>query len=300
MPRIKYRIPSGVDQTHTHEPPLLSTQEGGIVALDRRLLRLWKYADGRDLEKIIAGVSEETSDTMHVRAGLACLAEAGLLTREEEILYTDKPESIQGDLVSVIIVGFNSKDWFDICLPSLSSQSYSPVEIIIVDNGSTDGTEEWVKEKYPDIIFIRLTKSLSLAAAINTGMNRAEGEYCVLLNPDVTLERDAFQYLVEAVKADPECAAVAAKLKFLYTPAFLNSLGNFVGAISWGVDNAIGHLDLGQYDSWSEVASACFAATLIPTKAWKEVGSLDEKFPLYYEDSEWCYRARLFGYRVKV
>jgi hypothetical protein len=75
-------------------------------------------------------------------------------------------------------------------------------------------------------------------------------------------------------------------------------MGNFVGAFSWGTDNALGHLDLGQFDTRREIPSACFAASLIPKSAWQEIGPIDEGFPLYYEDSEWCYRARLFGYSI--
>jgi hypothetical protein len=77
-------------------------------------------------------------------------------------------------------------------------------------------------------------------------------------------------------------------------------LGNFVGGFSWGTDIALGHLDLGQFDHLEQVPSACFAATLISGTAWQIIGALDEGFLLYYEDSEWCYRARLFGYRVSV
>jgi len=62
----------------------------------------------------------------------------------------------------------------------------------------------------------------------------------------------------------------------------------------------LGHLDLGQFDTWREIPSACFAAILIPRAAWEQVGALDERFPLYYEDLEWCYRARLFGYAIRA
>jgi hypothetical protein len=75
-------------------------------------------------------------------------------------------------------------------------------------------------------------------------------------------------------------------------------MGNFVGAFSWGTDNALGHLDLGQFDDRREIPSACFAASLIPKSEWQAIGPIDEGFPLYYEDSEWCYRARLLGHSI--
>jgi hypothetical protein len=66
------------------------------------------------------------------------------------------------------------------------------------------------------------------------------------------------------------------------------------------MDNGLGHLDLGQFEAWSSLPSVCFAAALIPRFAWECAGALDEKFPLYYEDSEWSYRARLFGLQLRA
>jgi hypothetical protein len=78
----------------------------------------------------------------------------------------------------------------------------------------------------------------------------------------------------------------------------LNGLGNYVGGFTWGTDSALGHLDLGQFDHWELLPSACFAAALIPARAFSQIGSIDECFPMYYEDSEWCYRARLIGFSI--
>jgi glycosyltransferase involved in cell wall biosynthesis len=71
-----------------------------------------------------------------------------------------------------------------------------------------------------------------------------------------------------------------------------------VGSFSWGTDNGLGHLDLGQFDDWEEIPSVCFAAALISRTAWEQIGPLDEGFTMYYEDSEWSYRARLLGYKL--
>jgi hypothetical protein len=78
----------------------------------------------------------------------------------------------------------------------------------------------------------------------------------------------------------------------------LNGMGNHVGGFTWGSDSALGHLDLGQFDHWELLPSACFAAALIPARTFSQVGPIDECFPMYYEDSEWCYRARLLGYSI--
>jgi len=207
-------------------------------------------------------------------------------------------KALTGPLVSVIIVAYNSQEWLGECLPSLSAQTYSPIEIVIVDNGSSDDSTDWVAPYYPQVKVVRLEETQSFARATNLGVAAANGDYFLLLNPDVRLEPDALAQMVAVAQANPACAAVGAKLKFWWAPAFLNGLGNRVGAFSWGTDNGLGHLDLGQFDDWVELPSACYAATLIPREAWEKVGPADEGFPMYYEDTEWSYRARLLGYKI--
>jgi GT2 family glycosyltransferase len=304
----KYQQPSGI-KIHNKERPLLSTPQGGRIALDAILFSLWQQANGRELKEILdfpaPGASPDT-----IRAALACLVEAGLLVRLEEQgeqgeLFLEQGELFLeqkkiGGLVSAVIVGYNSREWFEECLSSLFSQTYSPLEVIVVDNASSDDSGEWLKANYPKVKLLCLETTRSLAYAINQGVAAAMGANFLILNPDIKLEPDAVSYMVAVQESDPLTAAVAAKLKFWWAPGFLNGLGNRVETYSWGTDNALGYLDLGQFDTWSEVPSACFAATLIPRTAWEAVGPIDEGFPLYYEDSEWSYRARMLGYTVHV
>lgn len=295
---VRYRIPVGVRSDKINNRPIISLPVGGKILVDRLILRLWRGADGQELEKIVKDFQDDALDAHEVRAGLACLAEAGLLLRDGESNQSSKIEPVEGPLVSVVIVSHNSREWLKTCLPSLYAQSYKNLEIVLIDNGSTDGSVLWVHDTYPDIKIERLETSQSLSKAINAGIRNAEGDYYLVMNPDVKLEANAITQLIKVAQKGCDCGAVAAKLKFLWAPSFMNGLGNYVGAFSWGTDNGLGHLDLGQFDHWQEVPSACFAATLISASAWREIGPLDEKFPLYYEDSEWCYRARLFGYRI--
>ncbi len=132
------------------------------------------------------------------------------------------------------------------------TQNYTPVEIIVVDNASIDGTADWMRENYPAVVLFELTKICSLAKALNMGIQNAAGEFIVLLNPDVKLDNDAIKQMVKVACENPSCAAVAAKLNLLWAPAFLNGLGNMVGAFAWGSDIGLGHLDLGQFDHWRE------------------------------------------------
>ncbi len=263
------------------------------------MFELWKFANGKPLEETLSAGGAWQNQPLLARAALACLAESGLLLRSVPAarLPAVRPKADSAPLISVIIVSYNSRDWLETCLPSLAAQTYPALQVIVVDNGSQDDTLAWMQANYPQHQTVALAGG-PLAAAMNAGVKAAQGEYFLQLNPDVTLQPDAVAEMAAVLAAEPQAAAAAAKLRFMWSPAFLNGLGNWVGDNAWGMDNAIGHLDLGQFDGWQELPSACFAAALIRREAWQAVGEIDAGFPMYYEDSEWCYRARLMGWKV--
>mgnify|MGYP001093621423 CR=1 FL=1 len=317
-----YAVPPGVHLHSFQNRPLLSTPQGGHVTVDVPLLALWQAAAGRSLNEIIsgfpleAGLEADQSLPQHIKTGLACLSEAGLLIRPpalslvetQNIAPLQLPSSVEAHniaslpkppAVTAVIVNYHSKEWLKTCIPSLLAQTYSPLEIIVVDNGSHDGALEWLETAYPSVRRLQIAQPSPLAHGLNAGAALASpGSYLLLLNPDLRLEPDAVAEMVRVAQSDPLCAAVAAKLRLSWAPAFLNGIGNQVRSYSFGTDNAIGHLDLGQFDHWRELPSACFAAALLTPAAWQAVGPVDEDFAMYYEDVEWCYRARLLGYKV--
>lgn len=296
---LVYRQSPGITLQTTKNHPVLMTAQGGLIYTDQLVAQVWGAVEqDPSLAKITKPGIDQDKDLSGL-AVLACLVEAGCLERQDEHPRSPpRPGHPAAGLVSVIIVCHNSLDWLKICLPSLEKQDYTRLEIILVDNASADNTAGWIQANFPLFKYHRLDDSSSLAEAINFGIARAAGDFFLLLNPDTRLEPDVVSRLVNTALQDPLCAAVAAKLRFLWAPAFLNGLGNYVGGFSWGTDIALGHLDLGQLDDWQTVPSACFAAALIPAQAWKAVGEIDVGFPMYYEDSEWCYRARKFGFKI--
>jgi GT2 family glycosyltransferase len=231
------------------------------------------------------------------------LAEGGLLQRVNFHEAEPKQTPCESNaLVSALIPITSQKeqDWLGDCVSSLFAQTHERLEILVVDNATDFGLDEWLKTNYPRTGIVRLERRSPYAVALNRGVSRARGSFFLLLNPDLKLGPTAVAQMVKEAESDSRCAAVAAKLKFWWAPRFLNGLGNRVRDFAWGTDNAIGHLDLGQFDHWKEVPSACFAATLVPRDVWAEVGAIDEGFPAYYEDTDWCYRSRLLGYSVRV
>lgn len=298
-----YSHPAGVTPHTVGGCPALSTSQGGKVLVGRLLLKLWRAADGKSFSELSTWSAKNGWPAVETSCALACMAQARLLERVG--LVPERRGSLlvpdtDGRHVSAVIIGYNSREWLPGCFDSLSVQTYPLHETIVVDNGSSDGTADWLEADNPAVRLVRLPPGGSFAGAVNAGIAAAEGDDYLIINPDVVLEASALAWMLKAAGEDPRCAAVAAKLRFMWAPAFLNGLGNFVGAAGYGTDSALGHLDLGQFDHWDELPSACFAAALVDGAAVRKVGPLDTGFPMYYEDSEWCYRARLLGYHIRA
>lgn len=293
---ITYRVPTGVEAIDFSRRPVLTTPEGGRVAVDHKLLNLWAQTAGKTLPEVIESFSSLEPDQRAIKAAVSCLVEAGLLERIGLETVSGNSKTA-GEKVSIIIVSHNSRNWLEGCLSSIRDQNYSPIEVIIVENGLQDDSE-WLVESFPEVKYILLGEQTSFSRAINVGVKKSSGKYLFLLNPDTCLSANALVEMVSVIQDHPECAAVASKLRLMWTPGFLNGIGNRVGSFSWGTDNGLGHLDLGQFDGWQEIPSVCFAAALISQAAWDQISPLDEGFTMYYEDSEWSYRARLLGFKL--
>ncbi len=170
-------------------------------------------------------------------------------------------------------------------------------EIIVVDNGSVDNCLEKLVHN-EKISIIENDMPLAFAAAVNQGCRLATGDLFLLINPDVVITKTALFSLIDFYLAHPDAAAIVPKLLLMRTPGFINGVGNIVPLFRWGYDLGLGHLDVGQFDDMLEVPSACFATVLIPKEKWVKVGELDEEYPMYYEDSDWSYRARAAGFMI--
>ncbi len=297
---LVYRVSSNITLISSHPRPVIELPTGGRVALDRRVHALMEYTHGKNYKEIVEGFDVVDAERVFIPTAIACLVEAGLLIRSSKTQNKLPRREVGESKVSIVIVTHNDRSWLEICLDSIYAQTHPPKAIVIVDNSSTDGTADWIRNNHPQVNLIECDEKVPYARAVNRGMETINSEYSLILNPDVRLEESALAELMAVAKEKPLCAAVVPKLRLLHSPAFLNGLGNRVAPFVWGVDNGLGHLDLGQFDHWKNVPSACFAATLIPRSAWESVGPLDEGFPMYYEDSEWSYRARLLGYEIRV
>ena len=144
-----------------------------------------------------------------------------MMSKKENIISTNSlPET------SVVIINMNGKHFLPACLESLMRQSYNDFEIIMVDNGSTDESVEFVRENFPSIKILALEKNFGFGGGNNLGINASKGKYVALLNNDTEVDAFWLEELVKAIKTDPKIAMCASKLVFADNPMVVDSAGD--------------------------------------------------------------------------
>jgi len=189
---------------------------------------------------------------------------------------------------SIIVVNWNGKRYLEECLSALLSQTYSPYEIILVDNGSRDGSVDFVAERFPEVRIIENGENLGFAAGNNVAIRVARGDYIVTLNNDTRAEPDWLEDLVKVAETDPKIGMCASKMLFYHHTGVLNSTGISldVAGIAWD-----------RRREPIEIFGPCAGAALYRREMLDEVGLFDEDFFAYHEDVDLAWRARSRGWR---
>lgn len=198
--------------------------------------------------------------------------------------------------ISVIIVNWNGKHHLQKCLSSLSSQTFKDFETILVDNGSTDGSVEFVKEKFAYIKIIRLERNKGFCEGNNIGFQQATGEFIALLNNDTRADKHWLQELLSAIYDKPEIGICASCIVNYFNPEILDTAGD--GYDISGVGFRIGHgLSVSNYQEKRFVFGGCACAVLYRRSMLEKIGFFDEDFFATGEDIDLNFRARLSGYK---
>ncbi len=202
--------------------------------------------------------------------------------------------------VSIIILNWNKPEVTGQCLDSLRKASYSNREIILVDNGSADNSVEFFERNYPEAALIRNSGNEGFARGCNIGIRSAAGEYFLLLNNDTEVAPDFLDKLVLAIESGPRIAAVGARILSYDPPHSVQYAGATIPDRFTGRTQST--LVSPQTDPGSvrETGAAHGAAMLISRKAAEDIGLLYEGYFAYYEEVDWCCRAKRKGYRVLV
>jgi GT2 family glycosyltransferase len=197
--------------------------------------------------------------------------------------------------VAVVIPSWNGRELLAGVLPTLAAQTYRDFRTLVVDNGSGDGTSDWLAREWPDVEVLALARNAGFAPAVNRGVAAGTEDYVALLNNDMELEPGWLEALVRALDADPEAGAATPKQRSAHDRTLLDGAGDAVSRTGGATRRGIGEPDRGQYDRAERVFSACAGAALYRRAALDAVGPFDESFFAYLEDVDWGFRAQLAG-----
>lgn len=194
---------------------------------------------------------------------------------------------------TVVIPNYNGMEYVEKCLASLQKE---PAGVILVDNGSTDGSRELVREKFPEVRMIALDQNYGFCTAVNRGMEACETTYVILLNNDTVAEPGFVRALEKAMDGDRRAFSGGARMVNLRHPEWIDDAGDYYCALGWAF--AAGRdKPRENYDSPREIFSACGGACIFRKRVLNQIGMLDENHFAYLEDVDLGYRARIYGYR---
>lgn len=197
--------------------------------------------------------------------------------------------------VTVVIPNYNGMTYLDTCLASLKRQTIEDFVILVVDNGSTDGSLSWLAEHYPEVRVLPLDKNYGFCVAVNRGIQAADTPYVILLNNDTEAEPEFVEALLAAVRQSDRIFSCQAKMMDFAKRGLMDDAGDFYCAFGWGFARGKGQPQQ-RYDRDVDIFAACAGAAIYKRVVFDEIGWFDEKHFAYLEDIDLGYRARLYGY----
>lgn len=198
--------------------------------------------------------------------------------------------------VSVVIPNFNGMAYLDGVLSSLERQTIRNFEVILVDNGSADGSCAFVSAEYPWVHMIQLPENYGFSRAVNEGIRAARSPYVLLLNNDTEAEPDFLEEMVAALRRHKKAFSCQAKMIQLHDRDKMDDAGNYYCALGWAFARGKGK-DISHYDREQKIFSTCAGAAIYRKKFIDRIGDFDEEHFAYLEDLDIGYRARICGYQ---
>jgi GT2 family glycosyltransferase len=199
-------------------------------------------------------------------------------------------------LVSIIIPNLNGAHHLPVCLESLRRQTWSPIEVILVDNGSSDGSLALLARDFPEVRVIALNENRGFAPACNIGMRAARGEIVALLNNDTEADAEWVANIVDTFRRYPRAGAVASKMLLFDRRDHFHTAGDFYRLDGTPGNRGVWQKDGGQLDAEALAFSANGGSAAYRRAMLDEVGLLDEAFFFSCEDVDLGWRAQLTGW----
>lgn len=197
--------------------------------------------------------------------------------------------------VTVVIPNYKGEKYLIPCLEALYEMTEIQMQVIVVDNGSTDDCIERAKTLYPDTEFILFEKNYGFCHAVNAGIRASHSPYVILLNNDTKVRKGFVENLLRSIQENERCFSVEAKMLQYNDSTKMDSAGTFYNALGWAFARGRdGEAD--KFDRPCRVFAACAGAAIYRRDVFEKIGYFDERHFAYLEDIDVGYRARIHGY----
>lgn len=206
--------------------------------------------------------------------------------------------------VVIIVLTWNQRDLTLACLESLKGMDYPQdrLEVIVVDNGSGDGTAEAVRAQYPLVVLLENKDNLGFAEGNNVGLRhalRGDAEYIMLLNNDTVVDRDLLRHLLQLMETNETVGIAGPKMLYYDAPDIVWNAGNHIDWRLGGIQRIQGDQRDGEVSEQpQEVDFITACAILLRRQVINQIGLLDPRFFMYFDETDWCTRARKAGWRI--
>jgi GT2 family glycosyltransferase len=210
----------------------------------------------------------------------------------------EKSSTSERPTFSIIVPHLNGKQHLEECLGSLRRQTFTDFEVILVDNGSSDGSQEYIRTHFPEVRLLELGKNMGFTGACIAGYNVSGGDFIVLLNNDTETDERWLETLAGAFERVPEAGSVASKMLLYDQRDVIHSAGDYYRVDGIPGNRGVWQKDAAQYNEETFVFGACGGAAAYRRELLKEIGFLDVDFFFSCEDVDLAWRIHLAGYKV--
>lgn len=200
--------------------------------------------------------------------------------------------------VTVIIPNYNGEKYLETCLNSLRKQTISNFDIILVDNGSSDGSVALIRQNYTEVKLIRLKENFGFSRAVNEGIKDAATPFVILLNNDTEVFDTFVEEMLKAIKRSENLFSCSARMISYSQRDKIDDAGNYYCALGWAFAKGKGKA-ADKFEKSYKIFSSCAGAAIYRKKIFDIIGYFDEKHFVYLEDVDVGYRSRIYGYENK-
>lgn len=197
--------------------------------------------------------------------------------------------------VTVVIPNYNGKKYLVSCLKALYETTNIDIKVLVIDNGSKDGSIEEAKKRYPQAEYVLLDRNYGFCRAVNEGIKRSRTEYVLLLNNDTEVQPGFTEQLLRTIRKNSKIFSVEAKMIQYGDQNLIDSAGTYYNALGWAFARGR-DCSVEKYEHRNRTFACCAGAAIYRRAVFEEIGDFDEKHFAYLEDIDIGYRARIYGY----